>query len=107
MKSDSEVTELPKVAWRMLDWANGNPCQSQFRAIAIEYFCGLLIGGRLTASRCRENTRPCQRQTLLETLSGDGKRVYLCIVDRKYADCLKFQREYKVVCESRSCLDFS
>ena len=71
MKRDSEVSELPKVAWIMFDWANGNPCQSQFRAIVIEYICGLLIGGRLTAESSRGNTRSSQRQTLSETVSGD------------------------------------
>ena len=51
--------ELPKVAWRMLDWANGNPCQNQCQAIAIEYIC------------------------LSETVSDDGMWVYLQIANRK------------------------
>ena len=98
MKMDSEVTNLPKGAerilhrerqtmsetvlgdgkwaylWivdrklvevedRMLDQANGKPCQGHCRAMASEIICGLLIGSRLTALRDRENTRSSQRQT--------------------------------------------
>ena len=48
MKTDSEVTILNKVAERTLEPANGKPCQTQCRAMANEYMCGLLIGRVLT-----------------------------------------------------------
>ena len=48
MKTDSEVTILNKVAERILEPANGKLCQTQCRAMASEYMCGLLIGSVLT-----------------------------------------------------------
>ena len=44
MKTDSEVTKLNKVAQRVLDPANGKPCQRERRAMASEYIRELLIG---------------------------------------------------------------
>ena len=44
MKMDSVVTKLNKAAERILDPANGTSRQRQCRAMASEYFRGLLIG---------------------------------------------------------------
>ena len=71
MERDSEFSKQPKAAERILDRANGNPCQRQCRAIASKYIRGLLIGIKLTDESCRENTRSRQRQTLSEIVSGD------------------------------------
>ena len=64
MKIDSVVTKVNKVAERILDPANGKPCQTHCRARASEYIRGLQIGRALTAESCREHTRSNQRQTL-------------------------------------------
>ena len=64
---DSVVTKLNTVAERILDPANGKPCQTHYRARASEYIRELQIGRALTADSCIEHTRSSQRQTLSQT----------------------------------------
>ena len=67
MKMESVITKLNKVAERILDPANGKPCQTHCRARASEQIRELQNGRPLTAESCREHTRSRQRQTLSQT----------------------------------------
>ena len=88
--------QLNKAALRILDRANGPPWQRQYRAMASEHICGLLMGSVLTAQSSIGNTRSSQRQTLIESVSDDGKWVYSRIVNGKLRSCLKLHREYSI-----------
>ena len=67
MKMDSVVTKLNKVAERILDPANGKPCQTHCRARASKSIRGLQIERAQTAESCREHTRSSQRKTPSQT----------------------------------------
>ena len=57
--------KLNKGPERILDPANGKPCQRQCRVMASEYIRGLLMGNlHQVAERMldRANDKPCQRQ---------------------------------------------
>ena len=72
MEWDFEVTNLPKVAERILDRTSCKPCQRHCRAMASEHVCGLSIGCMLTVQSTIGNTRSNRRQTLREALLDDG-----------------------------------
>ena len=78
------------------DRTNGKPSQRKLRTMASECICGFSNRSRLTAYRCKVNTRWRQRQNQCDTVSMRWQESICMKADSEDTKLNKVQREYSI-----------
>ena len=94
---DSEVAKLNKVAERILDSANGKPCQRERRAMASEFYSWLVNRKFTKLPKVAERTldqangKPFQRQC-----QARASEYIHGLLMGSLRSCVKLRREYSI-----------